>query len=156
MFPAGTSGPSSSTSCPRWNVDLNAPPRDEAEVPVQEPEEGYRGEDPDPIRAALNARLEEKISLKEIEIRKVVEEFFEAEIEKRNLARSHFDFRNLDNFVENEVVGRYAFRYDHHNLESKNRSFSRLLTDLRKEDSSVNYQVKRNIERNLLAFIVQE
>ncbi|KAM7249821.1 hypothetical protein ACFE04_019600 [Oxalis oulophora] len=52
MLPAGTSGPSSSTSCPRWNVDLNAPPRDEAEVPVQEPEEGYRGEDPDQIRAA--------------------------------------------------------------------------------------------------------
>jgi hypothetical protein len=85
-----------------------------------------------------------------------VEEFVEAEIEKRNLARSHFDFRNLDNFVANGVVRRHAPRYDHNILDTKQSSFSRLLTDLRKEDSSVNYQVKRDIERNLLDFIVQE
>lgn len=45
--------------------------------------EGYRGEDRDPIRAALDAQLQDKISQKEREIRKVLEEFVEAEIEKR-------------------------------------------------------------------------
>ena len=50
-----------------------------------------------------------------------------------------------------QVISQHAQRFDPDKLEKKHESFSR-----RKDDSSINYQVKRDIERNLLDFIVQE
>lgn len=102
----------------------------------QESRGTYRGEDRDPIRAALDAQLQDKISQKEREIRKVLEEFVEAEIEKRNFARSDFDFRLLDPFVA-QVINEHARRFDPSILKTKHESFSRLLNQLRKEDSPV-------------------
>lgn len=64
-------------------------------------------------------------------------------------SRSDFDFRNLDQFV-GQVISQHAQRFDPDKLEKKHESFSRRLTQLRKDDSSINYQAKGNIERNLL------
>jgi hypothetical protein len=55
-----------------------------------------------------------------------------------------------------QVIREHAQRFDPDNLKKNHRSFSCLLTKLRNETSDINYQVKRNIERNLLDFIVQE
>lgn len=153
------SGASSSNPSPRWDIDLNLPPREEVEVPVEkapEPEmDVCRERDPERIKAILQAQLQERISQKESDIRKVLEDLVQAEISRRRLSRSDFDFRNLDQFV-GQVIRQHAQRFDPEKLEKKHESFSRLLTQLRKDDSSINYQVKGDIERNLLDFIVQE
>lgn len=83
----------------------------------------------------------------------IVYPILEVGIKKRNFSRSDFDFRNLDNYV---AIQRHAYIFDPCSLSLKHRSFSRLLTDLKKEESSVNSQVKRDIQRNLLDFILQE
>lgn len=49
-----------------------------------------------------------------------------------------------------QVISQHAQRFDPDKLEKKHESFSRRLTQLRKDDSSINYQAKGNIERNLL------
>jgi len=40
------------------------------------------------------------------------------------------------------VISRHAQRFDPEKLEKKHESFSRRLTQLRKDDSSINYQAK--------------
>jgi hypothetical protein len=58
------------------------PPREgeEVEVPVEEPKmREYGRRDPDLIRAALQARVQDEIAQKGSAIRRVVEELFEAE-----------------------------------------------------------------------------
>uniref|UniRef100_A0A6N2MQP3 Cytochrome c assembly protein domain-containing protein n=1 Tax=Salix viminalis TaxID=40686 RepID=A0A6N2MQP3_SALVM len=67
----------------------------------------------------------------------IVYPILEVGIKKRNFSRSDFDFRNLDNYV---AIQRHAYTFDPCSLSSKHRSFSRLLTDLKKEESSVNSQ----------------
>ncbi|KAK9982105.1 hypothetical protein SO802_035415 [Lithocarpus litseifolius] len=158
MLPAGASG--SSSSNPRWNLDLNLHPREEVEVPAEEAPQldmdVYGEKDQDRIKEILDFQLRDKISKKENEIRRVLEGLIEGEILKRKLSSSDFDFRNLDQFV-GEVIGKHAPNFAPNDpLQKKHKSISWLLTQLRKDDSSINFQVKRDIERNLLDFIVQE
>ena len=158
MLPAGASG--SSSSNPRWNLDLNLHPREEVEVPAEEAPQldmdVYGEKDQDRIKEILDFQLRDKISKKENEIRRVLEGLIEGEILKRKFSSSDFDFRNLDQFV-GEVIGKHAPNFaPNDQLQKKHKSISWLLTQLRKDDSSINFQVKRDIERNLLDFIVQE
>ena len=116
----------------------------------------YGEKDQDRIKEIFNFQLRDKISKKENEIRRVLEGLIEGEILKRKFSSSDFDFRNLDQFV-GEVIGKHAPNFAPNDpLQKKHKSISWLLTQLRKDDSSINFQVKRDIERNLLDFIVQE
>lgn len=97
MLPAGASG--SSSSNPRWNLDLNLHPREEVEVPAEEAPQldmdVYGEKDQDRIKEILDFQLRDKISKKENEIRRVLEGLIEGGILKRKLSSSDFDFRNL-------------------------------------------------------------
>lgn len=63
------SGASSSNSFPRWDIDLDLPPREEVEVPVEEAPEPdmdvYGERDPARIRAIVEAQLKERVAQKE-------------------------------------------------------------------------------------------
>lgn len=152
-------GSGSSSSNPRWDLDLNLHPLEDVEVPAEEAPEVemdvYRERDPDRIQAILHAQLLEKISIKENKIRKVLEDMVREEIQKRGFSYEHFDFRKLDQLVS-QVIREHGQRFDPDNLKNKLRSYSFLLTQLHRDTHGIASQVKTNIERNLLDFIIQE
>ena len=152
-------GSGSSGSNPRWNLDLNLHPLEDLEVPAEEnPEveiDVYREKDPDRIQSILHTQLLERISKKENEIRTVLENMVREEIGKRGFSYEHFDFRKLDQLVS-QVIREHAQRFDPDNPKQKLKSYSCLVTQLGKDTHGIAYQVKTNIERNLLDFIIQE
>lgn len=89
MLPAGASG--SSSSNPRWNLDLNLHPREEVEVPAEEAPQldmdVYGEKDQDRIKEILDFQLRDKISKKENEIRRVLEGLIEGVSKGNYLAR---------------------------------------------------------------------
>lgn len=150
-------GSGSSSSNPRWDLDLNMHPREDVEVPAEEAPEldtdVYGERDPDRIKSLLRAQLVERISQKENEIRGVIEALVQDEIKKRG--PSYFYFRKLDQFVI-QVIREHAQRFDPDNLENKHKAFSFLLTQIRKDTLGKKEQIKKKIQDNLLDFIVQE
>jgi hypothetical protein len=152
-------GSGSSSSNPRWDLDLNQHPLEDVEVPAEEAPEVemdvYRERDPDRIQSILRAQLQRSISDKKNEIRGVLEKMVQEEIEKRKFSCSDLDFRKLDQLVS-QVIREHAQRFDPDNLKHKLRSYSCLLTQLGKDTHGITSQVKTNIERNLLDFIIQE
>ena len=75
----------------------------EVEIPAEEApqfdKDVHEEKDQDRIKEILDFQLQDKISKKENEIKRVLERLIEGKILKQRLSSSDFDFHNLDQFV---------------------------------------------------------